>query len=196
MAIALISTPTPAADLQNILNNLIAQINANAGGVGPAGGFGLLPNSIHSGNQPPLVSTDGTDSTPVITEVYITQVNVPANVLITGLSVFQGSVSSGNLKVGLANSAGVVVATSASTAASGTDSYQRVPFVSSYNAVGPATYFGLMIWDNTTARFNAHTFGDFGGAKQTGQVYATGFTTITAPSTFTAASKPFMFDLY
>jgi hypothetical protein len=53
-----------------------------------------------------------------------------------------------------------------------------------------------MIWDNTTARFNAHTFGDFGASKQTGQVYATGFTTITPPTTFTAANKPPMFDLY
>jgi hypothetical protein len=53
-----------------------------------------------------------------------------------------------------------------------------------------------MIWDNTTARFNAHTFGDFGGSKQTGQVYATGFTAITPPTTFTAANKPFMFSLY
>jgi hypothetical protein len=191
---ALITTPYPAADMIYLLNQVIS--GQFTSGISAAGTFGLSPRAIHSGGQPPLVSTDGTDSTPVITEVYITEVKVPANVSVTGLSVFQGSVSSGNLKVGLADSNGNVVATSASTAASGTDSYQRVPFTAVYNAIGPATYYGLMIWDNTTARFNAHTFGDFGGAKQTGQVYATGFTTITAPSTFTAASKPFMFDLY
>lgn len=189
-----INVPVPAADLQYWLNYIQSQ--DAAAGVPPVSGFGYSPRGVHSGDQPPLVSTDGTDSTPVITEVYITLVKVRINMSITGLSVFQGSVSSGNLKVGLADSNGNVVATSVSTAASGTDSYQRVPFTSVYNALGPADYFGLMIWDNTTARFNAHTFGDFGGSKQTGQVYATGFTTITPPTTFVAANKPFMFDLY
>lgn len=160
------------------------------GGVAAAGGFSAAARNIHTGGIPAQVSTDGTDATPVNTEVYIAEVFVPANVTITGVSVFQGSVSSGNLKVGLANSAGAVVATSATTAASGTDAYQRVAFTGTYAAKGPATYYVLLIFDNGTARYNAHTFGDFGAAKQTGQVYATGFTTITPPTTFTTALAP------
>jgi hypothetical protein len=160
------------------------------GGVVAAGGFSAAARTIHVGGIPAQVSTDGTDATPVNTEVYIGEVFVPANCTVTGVSIFQGSVSSGNLKVGLADSAGAVVATSGSTAASGTDAYQRVPFTGTYAAKGPATYYVLLIFDNGTARYNAHTFGDFGAAKQTGQVYATGFTTITPPTTFTTALAP------
>ena len=155
--------------------------------IGPRTGQTISPNLIHTGGMPARVSTDGTDQTPVITEVYIAQIYVPANCTVTGVSIFNGSAVSGNVKVGLADSTGAVVATSASTAQAGIDSYQRVPFTATYAAKGPATYYVLVFVDNTTARLNAHTFGDFRAAKQTGQVYATGFTTITPPTTFTTA---------
>lgn len=160
------------------------------GGIAAAGGFSTTARNIHTGGIPAQVSTDGTDATPVATEVYIGEVFVPANVTVTGLSVFNGSAVSGNMKVGLADSAGAVVATSASTAQSGTDAYQRVAFTGTYAAKGPASYFALLFVDNGTARYNAHTFGDFGAAKQTAQTYATGFTTITPPTTFTTALAP------
>ena len=160
------------------------------GGIAAAGGFTVRPHLIHTGGMPARVNTDGTDATPVATEVYIGQISVPANTTVTGVAVFNGSVASGNLKVGLASSAGAVVATSASTAMAGTDVYQRVPFTATYAAVGPATYYVLLFIDNNTARYNTHTFGDFGAAKQTGQTYATGFTTITPPTTFTANLAP------
>ena len=146
---------------------------------------------MHTGGLPAQVSTDGTDATPVNTEVYIGEVFVPGNTTVTGVSIMNGTAVAGNVKVGLADSAGAVVATSASTAQSGTDAYQRIAFTGTYAAKGPATYFVLAIFDtDTTPRFNAHTFGDFGAAKQIGQVYGTGFTTITPPSTFTTALAP------
>lgn len=160
------------------------------GGLGASGGFSASPRLCHTGNAPAQVSTDGTDATPVNTEVYIAELFVPCNMTITGLAVMNGSVASGNMKVGLANSTGAVVATSASTAMSGTDAYQRVPFTSTYAAKGPATYYALQFIDNGTARANMHTFGNFGASKQTGQTYATGFTTITPPTTFTTAVGP------
>lgn len=160
------------------------------GGIAAAGGFSVSPRNLHTGDIPAQASTDGTDTTPAATEVYIAEVFVPANCTLTGLAVFNGSVASGNIKVGLANSSGVVVATSASTAMSGTDAYQRVPFTATYAAKGPATYYALEMVDNATARLNMHTVGNFGAAKQTGQVYATGFTTITPPTTFTTAQGP------
>jgi hypothetical protein len=160
------------------------------GGVAAAGGLAVGPNLFHTGGMPARVSTDGTDATPVATEVYIAQVFIPANTTITGVAVMNGSVASGNLKVGLADSTGAVVATSASTAMAGTDAYQRAPFTAPYAAKGPATYYVLLFIDNTTARFNTHTFGDFRTGKQTGQTYATGFTTITPPTTFTTALGP------
>lgn len=156
------------------------------GGIAAAGGFSTSPRNWHTGNRAPFASTDGTNQTPVATEVYICEIFVPANATLTGVAIFNGSAVSGNVKVGLANSSGVVVATSASTAQSGTDAYQRVPFTATYAAVGPATYYVLVIIDNATGRLNAHPFGNFGASKQTGQVFATGFTTITPPTTFTA----------
>lgn len=171
-------------------DNNIYTIPANLNGVGAAGGFSVSPRLIHTGNAPPSASTSGTDATPVVTEVYIAEVFIPANVTLTGVSIMNGSAAAGNLKVGLASSAGAVLATSASTAQSGTDAYQRVPFTSTYTAKGPATYFVLAMFDSTSARFNTHTFGDFGAAKQTGQVYGTGFTAITPPTTFTTALGP------
>lgn len=160
------------------------------GGVAAAGGFSVSPRNCHSGGNPAMLSTDGTDATPANTEVYIAEVFVPANCTLTGVGVMNGSVASGNIKVGLANSAGAVVATSASTAMSGTDAYQKIAFTGTYAAVGPATYYILEFVDNGTARINCHTLGTFGAAKQTGQTYATGFTTITPPTTFTTGLGP------
>ena len=164
------------------------------GGVAAGGGFTASPRCIHTGAQPPLVSTDGTNATPVITEVYISEIFIPCNMTLTGLANFNGTAVSGNIKVGLADSSGAIVATSASTAQSGTDAYQRVAFTSTYAAKGPATYYALLFVDNTTSRVNCHTFGNFGAGKQTGQTYATGFTTIAAsiPTTFTTALGPMM----
>ncbi len=150
----------------------------------------VSPRLIHTGGMPARVNTDGTDATPVATEVYIAQIFIDANCTITGVANFNGSVVSGNIKVGLADSAGNIVATSASTVMSGVDSYQRVPFTSTYAAKGPATFYVLLFVDNGTARINCHTFGDFGAGKQTGQVFATGFTTITPPTTFTTGLGP------
>lgn len=160
------------------------------GGIAAAGGLSVSPRLCHTGGMPARVSTDGNDSTPVNTEVYISELRVDANTSATGLSNMNGSVASGNLKVGLADSTGAIIATSASTAMSGTDSYQRVPFTAPVSLSGPATYYALLFVDNNTARVNTHIFGDFGAAKQTGQVYATGFTAITPPTTFTTALGP------
>lgn len=156
-------------------------------GIASAGGFSTSPRLFHTGGVPAQVSTDGTDQTPVATEVYICELFVPCNVTVTGLAVMNGSAVSGNLKAGLANSAGYVIATSDSTAQSGTDAYQRIPFTNQIALVGPATYYSLVFIDNTTGRLNTHTFGNFGASKQTGQTYSTGFTKITPPSTFTTA---------
>lgn len=160
------------------------------GGINGAGGFVSAPNLIATGGVPAQVSTAGTDATPVITEFYYAQIWVPGNVLVTGVSVMNGSVASGNIKVGIADANGNQLNTSASTAMSGTDAYQRVSFANTITLVGPATYYVEEFIDNTTARVNTHTFGDFRAAKVTAQVYATGFTNFTPATTFTTALGP------
>ncbi len=161
------------------------------GGISPAGTFTLSPRNISTcGVAANTAASAFTDQTPVATEIYIAEVMVPANVTVTGVAIFNGSVASGNVKVGLADSAGKVLATSASTAMAGTSAYQRVPFTATYAAIGPVTYYVLTFYDKSSARANAHTVGSCGTAKKTGQVFATGFTTITPPTTFTTAVGP------
>lgn len=159
-------------------------------GVAGAGGVAISPRLMHTGANPASAAADFTDQTPVATEVYIAEVYVPANASLTGVALMNGSAVSGNVKVGLANSAGLIVATSASTAQAGTTAYQRVPFTAPFAAIGPGTYYVTTIIDNATGRLKAHTVGNFGASKQTGQVFATGFTTITPPTTFTTALGP------
>jgi hypothetical protein len=175
-------TVTGAATLSSTV--AITSAITPTGGVAAAGGFSVSARGFSAG-RPASVSTDGNDSTPVTTETYIGEVFVPANTTLTGVAVFNGSVATnGNVNVGLANSSGVVVASSLTTTAmSGTDAYQRVPFSATYAAVGPATYYILTQYSSGSDRYNAWSLGNFGAAKKTSETYGT-FTTVTAPTTF------------
>ena len=165
----------------------VVGITTPTGGVAAAGGFSVSPRQCNTGAAPAVVSTDGFDATPSITETYISEIYVPTNCTITGIAVFNGSATgSGNITVGLATSAGapITAAKSASTVISGTDAYQLVPFATPYAAVGPATYYIQVQYSSATTRYNAHTLGHHGVTKQTGQTYGT-FTSFSAPTTFT-----------
>lgn len=142
------------------------------------------PTSFHTCGQPAGVATYGVDSTPVTTEFYFAPVFIPTNMTLTGMSVFWGSASSGNAKVGLAGPDGAILATSASTAQAGTDAYQDISFTATVAVKGPQTYWALLFMDNNTVRYNAHPafVGKCNTGKATGQVYATGFTAITTPT--------------
>lgn len=155
-----------------------------------ASGLTMSPRNINTLMSPARASTDGTDATPVATEFYFAEVMVPVNLDTTGVSVFNGSVASGNMKVALFDSAGVLIASSPSTAMSGTDVYQRVPWGAPVPIIGPASGFIGVFFDNNTARFNTHTVGAGATGKKTAQVYATGFTNITVPTTFTTGLGP------
>lgn len=171
----------------------IAGAATPTGGIAAAGGFTARPSNVHTGGVPAQVNTAGTDTTPAITETYYAAVFVPCNMTVTGVSIFLGSATEGNAKVGLFSSAGALLATSASTDISGAtvDSYLRIPFTATYAAKGPATYYVGLLQDSTSNRFNSHTFGDFPAGKTTGETYATGFTTIATPATtFTTALGP------
>jgi hypothetical protein len=197
MAIALLTGPQIPADLKDILNRLIMQINGNTAGTTGVGGAPISARLMNNGGAPANISTDGVDSTPVITEVYYAEMFVDANVLATGIANFNGSVASGNIKCGLFSATGTLLATSASTAMAGTDAYQLVPFTAALTVLGPAMYYTGLFVDNTTARFNAWGAGKFGGSKQTAQTYATGFTNISSPATtFTLANLPPIQGLY
>lgn len=154
-------------------------------GVSAAGGFSAKPRGIHTGQHAAYVSTDGNNSTPSTTETYVSEIFVPCNMTITGVAIFNGTDVTGSMTVGLATSAGapITAAKSASTAGSGTDAYQLVPFAAAYAAVGPATYFIQVQYSSATARYNTHTLGTHAVLVQTGQTYGT-LTSFTAPTTF------------
>lgn len=162
-----------------------------AGGGVPAGGLlSASPRNFAIGGLVPAVSTDFTNATPVITEVYFGEVFVGCNVLATGIAVFNGSDVTGNMKLGLYDSAGALLAQTASTAGSGTDAYQRVPFTATINLIGPATYYIANSFSSATARYNSPPLGSFGTGVSTAQVYGTLPTTITPPTTFTTNISP------
>lgn len=162
------------------------------GGVAAAGGFSVSPRCWHTGGAAPTQTTDGTNLDAVVTEIYVAEVFVPCNATLTGVAVLNGGAAAGNGKVMLFDSAGTRVAISASTAMSGTDAYQRIPFSATYAAKGPATYYVGCIFDNSGHDLNTHILGSFGAGKITGKVYATesGYTSITVPTTFTTGLGP------
>lgn len=168
-------------------------------GLKPAQDLSVSPRNWHTGAEPAIASTSGTDATPVITEIYLAEIFVPANATLTGVAIFNGSAVTDDVKVGLYTAAGVLVATNATggagTTQAGTDAYQRVPFTATYAVKGPATYYVGLIFDGTVSRFNTHTVGNFGAGKLTGHVYATAMETtavtgLTMPTTFTTALGP------
>jgi hypothetical protein len=158
------------------------------GGVAAAGGFSVAPRGLHAQGVPATAATSGNDSTPSITETYIQSIFVPANMTITGVKVFNGSDVTGNIRVGLANAvtgAPIAAALTASTAGSGTDAYQTIPFATPYAAVGPANYLVCVQYSSATARYNTHTVGTDPVIVQTGTVYGTMPTVSPLPTTFT-----------
>lgn len=162
------------------------------GGVAAAGGFSVSPRNMNTGGNPPSVSTDFTDYTVVITETIRSEIFVPANTSCTGVAIFNGSAAAGNVKAWLIDSTGAAVTgcVTASTAGSGTDAYQRIPWSGGAVALkGPATYWVAVQGDNTGMKINTHTIGNFGADKQTSTVYGT-LTVASAPTTFTTALGP------
>lgn len=159
------------------------------GGVAAAGGFSVSPRNCHTGGVPATQTTDGSDTTPSITETYIAEVFVPANCTVTGIAVLNGSAVAGNIKAALHDSTGAVLGSSASTAASGTDAYQKLDLSTPLAVVGPATYYVSQQCSSTSQRLNTHILGTFGASKKTGETYGT-HTAITPPTTFTTAQGP------
>jgi hypothetical protein len=155
------------------------------GGLGSIGALTVF----HSGEAAPPTATTGTDTTPVITETYVSRVFVPVNAVLTGVAVLNGSAAAGNLKAILYNADGVPVAESASTAQSGTAAYQQIPFAAAYQAQGPGRYFVGIQCSSTSARIRTHALGNFIAFKKTGETYGTA-TTLTVPATFTTGVGP------
>lgn len=156
-------------------------------GVAAAGGFSVTPRLMHTGGEPAIATTSGTNLDIVTTETYRSEIFVPANTSSTGVAIFNGTAVAGNVQCYLIDSTGAQVTgvLTASTAASGTTAYQRIPWVSGpFTLKGPATYWLAVQGNNSGGDLRTHTTGNFGADKQTGTTYGT-LTVATAPTTFT-----------
>lgn len=142
-----------------------------------------------TGDAPPPTTTTGTDTTPAVTETYITRVLIGANCTLTGIALLNGSAVAGNVTAILYDKDGNPVAKSASTAQSGTAAYQQFAFTAPYRAQGPGRYFVGFQFDSTSARFRTHILGQFTAFKKTGETYGTA-TAITSPNSFTTGVGP------
>lgn len=147
------------------------------------------PVAWPTGGVPPVTTTQGTDTTPVVTEEYVCEVFVPVNTLSTGFAVLNGSAVAGNMQIALYDSSGGLITTTASTAASGTAALQAVPWSAVQNLKGPAKYYVGVQNNNTSNRLRTHVLGAFTASKKTGQTYGT-FTALTVPTTFTTGVGP------
>lgn len=152
------------------------------------------PTVFHSGNVGVGAATHGTDTTPVVTEEYVAEVFVPLNSVLTGVAVLNGSAVAGNMQCALYDSLGNIVASTASTAASGTAAYQQAPFTALVAVKGPAKYFVGVQNNNTSNRLRTHALGNFGASKKTAGTYGT-FVPLTVPTTFTTGVGP-VADVY
>lgn len=150
----------------------------------------VLASLCATGGLPPAASTSGTDATPSVTETYLAAVTMPGAGTITGVALFNGSAAAGNVTAYLTSVTGALLASTASTAQSGTDAFQRIAFATPYASLKPQTFFVLVQFNNTSARFNAHPFGNFPAGKLTSTVYGTFPTGFTVPTTFTANLGP------
>lgn len=161
------------------------------GGYVTGGPTAALPSCrmVNSGGAAAQTTAGGTDTTPVAGTTYVAEVYVPRNCAVTGVSVFNGTVASGNITVALYNASGALIAKSASTAMSGTTVMQNVPLTAAINILGPATYYLEQQIDNTTGRIRTWPVGAFGASSATGS-YGTVPTTLTPPTTFTASVGP------
>lgn len=147
------------------------------------------PTAFATGQNPPKTTTEGTDTTPATTETYIAAIFVPINHRSTGFQLLNGSAVAGNVTAHLYDSDGKPMASSASTAQSGTAALQSFAWSAVQTLKGPAVYYVGVQFDSTSARFRTHIIGSFGASKKTGETYGTA-TAITAPTTFTTGQGP------
>lgn len=175
------------------------------GGIDNAAATTLLvarPGCVHTGGVPATATAEGIDATPVNTEIYYSEIFVPCNMIVTGISHFNGSdVGTDARHAALLDIDGAKVAGSdtGADATSGADTYEKQAFTGgAITVLGPATYFVAVIYAASTGRYNAHGTASTGlgfatnliAGKITGQSYGAIPGTNTVPMTYTSDLGP------
>lgn len=132
------------------------------------------------------------------TTLYCTEMNIKQSVLLTGLSILNGTTVTGNLRYAILYDSGGNLLANSALAGQGSVTasvYENYAFTRTFYAVGPARYFSCL-QDNaggsTTVRMAITGQSDQVLTKgQTGATFGT-VPTLTVPTTFTTAVGPFM----
>lgn len=191
------STPTGFKHVQ-FLNSSGTELFSvdTTGAVNQEGGLAAVnaARKVNWANEwNPRATTDGTNATPTAGTIYVSAVWIPATVVLTGISVFNGSaVGTDKAIVALYSSAGVKLANSAlaGTTCSGTDAMQAIAFTATYTAKGPDLYYLSWSCDGTTARLNTQNAPGVGYTTSQAGVFGTLDAITTPPTTFTADVGP------
>jgi hypothetical protein len=141
------------------------------------------------------LNTNGT--TVGATTLYCTEVNLPANKLLTGIAILNGTtVGTDKQYVVLYDAAGKALANSALAGAvtANASTYQTRAFTSKFFAVGPAQYFACFQSDTGTDTVRMAITGVNDNILTKGQTGATFGTVpaLTVPTTFTTAVGPYV----
>lgn len=130
------------------------------------------------------------------TTQYCTEIDLPANKVLTGLGILNGTtVGTDKHLVALYDAAGALLANSAvaGVTSATASNYQKIAFTSQYLAIGPAQYFACMQTNGTTdtVRMLVTQVNDTYLTKGvTGQTFGT-LAALTVPTTFTTAVGPY-----
>ncbi len=156
--------------------------------IGSAAGSARL---ISTGNEAATTTTQGNDTTPVVTEAYVAEVYTAHAKTVNGVAILNGSLVAGNVWVALYDANGVLVGScaAAGVAQAGAAGYQNIPFTAPVR-IPNGSYYAVVAFNNVGARFRSHLLGVFGAGKWTGQVFGTAPVGQTVPTTFTANLGP------
>lgn len=169
------------------------QIQVLAKNADPAvsGAAGSFPGESMFSNWKPNALTDGTDSTPVATELYFQRLNIPQSCTLTGIQYLIGTVGGTDKAIGvLYDYKGNILANSATagTTVGTLATVQQLAFTAPYNVTGPGVYHIGLSFNGNTARYRANAAGGFIWAnKQTGGTFGT-LTAITPPTAATTSA--------
>lgn len=133
----------------------------------------------------------GNDSVGIANQIWVCELQVPFNTLVTGLAFLIGTVGGTDKAIAIFyDGVGNVLANSAlaGTTVGTASTFQRLAFVTAHPAGIGLHYVGIQT-NGTTARLQTQQGGNHNAGVITGQTFGTP-TAITPPSTFTANSAP------
>ena len=178
-----------------VISDCVGGVWVNGITVSQNNSYFRYPSPNTGGTAYTSINTNGT--TLAATTMYCSEIDLPANKLITGLQPLNGSTATtDNHLVALYDATGNLLANSAvaGVVASGASTYQSIAFTTSYYAVGPAQYFGCLQTNGTTATVRMIVTGTqdtYLTKGVTAQTFGTIPATFTVPTTFTTAVGPY-----